>query len=106
MVERSIVHLNVIGFKAAVAVAKDKTLGLCLAGLSFLGYEPDLFEVETETVNRKLQEAIDKIQNRYGLGKISRGLVLAASLKLPSLPPKAMQGGKRFLPAGALEYKH
>jgi len=102
--------------RAAVRRIRIRSLGLCLAGLTPLGYEPDLFEPETETANRKLQEAIDKIQNRYGLEKISRGLVLAASLKSPSMPilslgvlpkaklqkteetaasmpPKALQGG-------------
>ena len=78
--------------KAAVRRIRIRSLGLCLAGLTSLGYEPDLFEPETETANRKLQEAVDKIQNRYGLEKLSRGLVLAAS---------KTQGGKRLLSAGA-----
>ncbi|MDR0472380.1 MAG: DNA polymerase [Treponema sp.] len=77
--------------KAAVRRIRIRSLGLCLEGLTPLGYEPDLFELETETANRKLQEAIDKIQNRYGVSKISRGQVLAAS---------KMQGGKRLLTAG------
>jgi hypothetical protein len=77
---------------------KFKSFTFCSAGLSLeglipLGYEPDLFEPETETANRKLQEAVNKIQNRYGASKISRGLVLAAS---------KMQGGKRLPAAGAL----
>jgi DNA polymerase-4 len=53
-----------------------------------LGYQPDLFEpydaslmsnaslMGTETKSRKLQEAIDKIQNRYGVGKITKGSVI------------------------------
>jgi hypothetical protein len=60
--------------------------------LVHLGFQPDLFEPETENKNRKLQEAIDKIQNRYGTEKIARGLVLAAS---------SMQGRERLLTAGA-----
>jgi DNA polymerase-4 len=71
---------------AAAAVYKktvDRRIRLRSIGLSFedlipLGYQPDLFEIETESANRKLQEAVDKIQNRYGAGKITRGLVLAA----------------------------
>jgi len=78
--------------RTAVRRIRIRSLGLCLAGLTPLGYEPDLFEPETETANQKLQEAVDNIQNRYGLEKISRRLVLAASM-----PPKAMQGGKCFL---------
>jgi len=115
--------------KAAVRRVRIRSLGLCLEGLTPLDYEPDLFEVDTETANRKLQEAVDTIQNRYGIEKISRGLVLAARLKpssmpvlslgvLPkaklqqtedtaaSMPPKAMQGGKRLLSAGVIEYAH
>jgi DNA polymerase-4 len=71
---------------AAASVYKktvDRRIRLRSIGLSFedlipLGYQPDLFEIETESANRKLQEAVDKIQNRYGAGKITRGLVLAA----------------------------
>jgi len=49
---------------------------ICLGfeDLTPLGYQPDLFEPETEIKEYKLQEAIDKIQNRYGVGKISRGI--------------------------------
>jgi DNA polymerase-4 len=75
----------------AVRRIRVRSIGLSLEGLTPLGYEPDLFE--PETANRKLQEAVDKIQNRFGVGKISRGLVLAAS---------KIQGGKRLLTAGAL----
>jgi DNA polymerase-4 len=78
--------------KNAVRRIRVRSIGLCLEGLTPLGYEPDLFEPETETANRKLQEAVDKIQNRYGEGKITRGLVLAAS---------GMGGGKRLITAGA-----
>jgi DNA polymerase-4 len=52
-----------------------RSIGLAFEDLVPLGYQPDLFEPETETANRKLQEAVDKIQNRYGVAKISRGLV-------------------------------
>ena len=65
--------------KIASRRLRIRSLGLSLEGLVLLGYEPDLFE--PETANCKLQEAIDKIQNRYGAGKITRGLVLLASKK-------------------------
>jgi DNA polymerase-4 len=76
-------------YKTAARRIRIRSLGLCLEGLTPLGYEPDLFEPETEAANRKLQEAVDKIQNRYGVGKISRGLVLAAS---------KTQGGRKAVP--------
>ena len=65
--------------RTALRRIRIRSLGLSLEGLKPLGYEPDLFEPETEAKNRWLQEAIDRIQNRYGAGKITRGLVLAAS---------------------------
>ena len=64
--------------KIAVRRIRIRSIGLSLEGFTPLWYEPDLFEPETETKNRQLQEAVDKIQNRYGVGKITRGLVLAA----------------------------
>jgi len=55
-----------------------RSIGLCFEDLVPLAYEPDLFELETETVSRKFQEALDKIQNRYGAGTVTRGTVLEA----------------------------
>jgi len=55
-----------------------RSVVLSLEGLMPLGFEPDLFEPETETKGRKLQEAVDSIQSRYGAGKVTRGIVLAA----------------------------
>jgi len=68
-----------------------RSIGLCFEELASLGYQPDLFEPEMETKNRTLQEAVDKIQNRYGTGAVMRGMVLAAS---------HTNGGKRLLTAG------
>ena len=65
--------------KAVVRRISIRSASLFLGGLIPLGFEPDLFEPETEIKNRKLQEAADKIRNRYGTGKITRGIVLAAS---------------------------
>jgi DNA polymerase-4 len=78
--------------KAAVRRIRVRSVGLALEGLRPLGYEVDLFEVETETKGRKLQEAVDRIQNRYGAGSVTKGLVLAA---------KTFGGGKNLLTAGA-----
>jgi len=73
-----------------------RSVGLSLEGLSHLSYEPDLFDIENETDNRNLQEAVDRIQVKFGEGKITKGLVLAAS----------SMRGKRLLTAGALVYAH
>ena len=74
-----------------------KSIGLCFENLTYLGYQPDLFVPATETASRRLQEAVDKIQNRYGAGKISRGIVLAA---------KKMGNEKQLLTVEALLYAH
>ncbi|MCL2266831.1 MAG: DNA polymerase [Treponema sp.] len=55
-----------------------RSVSLSLEGFTPLGFEPDLFEPETETKNRRLQDAVDSIQERYGTGKVTRGLALAA----------------------------
>jgi DNA polymerase-4 len=83
--------------KAAVRRIRVRSIGLSLEGLTPLGYEPDLFEPEGEVKNRRLQEAVDKIQNRYGTGAVMRGLVCSAKLNL------AVSGGpgKRLLSTGA-----
>jgi DNA polymerase-4 len=65
--------------KTAVRRIRIRSIGLSLEWFVPLGYQPDLFEPETDTKNRKLQEAVDKIQNRYGAGKVTKGIVLAAS---------------------------
>ncbi|MCL2244587.1 MAG: DNA polymerase [Treponema sp.] len=54
-----------------------RSIGLALEELAPLGYQPDLFEPEKETESRKLQEAVDKIQNRFGAGKIARAGALS-----------------------------
>ena len=62
--------------KTAIRRVRIRSIRLSFEDLAPLGYQPDLFEPETETANRRLQEAVDKIQNRYGTGKITRGGVL------------------------------
>jgi len=77
--------------KTAVRRIRVRSIGLSLEGLVPLGFQPDLFEPETERKDRKLQEAVDLIQDRYGVGKVTRGLTIAA-------PPK--NDGKRLLSSG------
>jgi DNA polymerase-4 len=61
-----------------------RSIGLSFEDLAHLCYQPDLFEPEKEIKNRHLQEAVDKIQNRYGTGKITRGICLQ-SASMPTL---------------------
>ena len=56
-----------------------RSICLGLEGLAPLGYQADLFEPETEIKDRRLQEASDRILNRYGAKALMRGVVLAAS---------------------------
>jgi DNA polymerase-4 len=78
--------------KAAARRIRIRSIGLALEGLTPLGYESDLFETEKEAKERKLQAAVDAIQNRYGPGTVYSGLVMAAS---------KFQGGQRLLTAAA-----
>ena len=77
--------------KIVIRRIRIRSITLNLEDLIPLGYQPDLFEPENETKNRRLQEAADKMQNRFGIGKITKGLVLAAS---------SINGGKRLITAG------
>jgi len=77
--------------KTANRRIRIKSIGLCFEDLTHLGYQPDLFVPETETAGRKLQEAVDKIQSKYGAGRITRGIVLAAG---------SLHSGKQLLTAG------
>ena len=70
-----------IYYKTAIRRIRIRSIGLCLEGLAPLGFEVDLFEPETDIKKQKLQEAVDKIQNRYGIGKVTRGLVLLSNNK-------------------------
>jgi DNA polymerase-4 len=74
-----------------------RSIYLSLEDLSPLGYEPDLFEPESDTKKQRLQEALDRIQGRYGTGSVMRGIALAASLA---------HGGRQLLPGPALHYGH
>jgi len=65
--------------KAAVRRIRIRSICISLENLCPLGYEADLFEPETK--KQKLQEALDKIQNRYGTGKVTRGIVLMCNEK-------------------------
>jgi len=74
--------------KTAKRRVRIRSIVLSFEDLMPLGYQPDLFEPEPETKSRKLQEAVDKIQNRYGAGAVMRGAVLAAD---------KMRNGGRFI---------
>ncbi|MCL2478381.1 MAG: DNA polymerase [Treponema sp.] len=82
--------------KAVTRRIRIRSVCLSLEDLRPLGYEPDLFEpvfsaapeiavqvsagVRYETAKKwRLQEAVDLLQNRYGTGAVTRGIVLAAS---------------------------
>ncbi|MCL2801636.1 MAG: DNA polymerase [Treponema sp.] len=77
--------------KTAVRRIRIRSIGLSLEEFIPLDYAPELFEPETEIKNRQIQEAVDKIQNRFGMGKITRGLVFTAS---------NLGNGKRLITAG------
>ena len=49
-----------------------RSIYLCFEDLAPLGYQPDLFNLENETRDRRLQEAVDRIKNRFGAGKITK----------------------------------
>ena len=62
--------------KSANRRIRVNSINLSLEDPVPLGYEPDLFEPEAESKNRKLQETADRIKSRYGAGKITKGTVL------------------------------
>jgi len=78
--------ISALGLKTYRNIAyrrmRIRAVGLSLEGLTHLSYEPDLFEPETEMGNRKLQEAVDKIQTRYGEGKIIKGNLINNKLQI------------------------
>jgi DNA polymerase-4 len=82
--------------KTAVRRIRIRSIAISFDDLIPLGYQPDLFEPETEIKNRKLQEAVDKIQIRFGIGKVTRGVALVS-------PGKS---NRKLLTMGAGEYAH
>jgi DNA polymerase-4 len=62
-----------------------RSITLTLGDLRPLGWSPDLFEIEEDTKQRKLQEAADKVRNKYGLNMLTTAAVLEASRRGPSL---------------------
>jgi len=77
--------------KTAVRRIRIRSIGISLEDFIPLAYQPDLFEPEMEIKSRKIQEAVDKIQNRFGAGKITRGAALTS----------AMSGDRQLLTVGA-----
>ena len=64
--------------KTAKRRIRIRSIGLKLEDCAPLGYQPDLFEPETDIAHHKLQEAVDSIKRRYGAGVVMRGISLAA----------------------------
>ena len=82
--------------KAVTRRIRIRSVSISLEDLRPLGYEPDLFEpsaagaadapsaaykADAGAKKWRLQEAIDSLQTRYGAGTITRGIVLAASMR-------------------------
>jgi len=74
--------------KTAARRIRIRSICLAFEDLAPLGYQPDLFEPAAMSgdlafppaaKNRKLQEALDTIQNRYGAGALMCGMVFAAA---------------------------
>ena len=63
-----------------------RSICLSLENLAPLGYEPDLFEPPGGSKGRLLQEALDRIRERYGAGTLVRGIILAAAAAPASMP--------------------
>jgi DNA polymerase-4 len=63
-----------------------RSVGLTLGDLRPLGWEPDLFAPEESDRERRLQEAVDRMRNRYGLRAITTGTALAASARKAASP--------------------
>ena len=61
-----------------------RSVGISLEDLAPLGYEADLFEPPEESKKHLLQQALDRIQERYGVGSVMRGIVLAAAVPAAS----------------------
>jgi DNA polymerase-4 len=82
-----------IAEKAAQAYIKTvnrrlriRSVGLILSDLRPLGWEPDLFAPEDGGRDQRLQEAVDRMRNRYGLQAITTGAALAAFGQTTALP--------------------
>ncbi|AEF82390.1 DNA polymerase Y family protein [Leadbettera azotonutricia] len=71
--------------KAVVRRLRIRSITLTLGDLRPLGWSPDLFEIAEDTKQRKLQEAADKVRNKYGPGMLTTAAVYAASRKEPVL---------------------
>jgi DNA polymerase-4 len=63
-----------------------RAITLTLRDTRPLGWTPDLFLPEGEDKGRRLQEAADRIRNRYGINSLMTGAVMAASGRGLSAP--------------------
>jgi DNA polymerase-4 len=95
--KRLLVTDREIAEKAAQAYVKTvnrrlriRSVGLILSDLRPLGWEPDLFAPEGGGRDRRLQEAVDRMRNRYGLQAIMTGTALVASGQTTALAGAAL----------------
>jgi DNA polymerase-4 len=73
--------------KTVLRRIRIRSVVLSLEGLVPLRCEPELFEPEIESKSRDLQSAVDSIQERYGTGTVTKGIILAAgAVKRLSIP--------------------
>jgi DNA polymerase-4 len=59
-----------------------RSITLTLNDLRPLGWEPDLFVPEEDDKQKRLQEAADKIRNKYGFSLLTTGEVLGAAKRI------------------------
>jgi DNA polymerase-4 len=59
-------------------------LTLILGDLRPLEWEPDLFMPEEDDRQRRLQAAVDKVRNKYGVNAVTKGAVLVAPRRNPT----------------------
>jgi DNA polymerase-4 len=71
--------------KITIRRLRIRSITLTLGDLQPLDFQPDLFEIEGDMKQKSLQEAADKIRNRYGINALLTGTVLAASKQKASL---------------------
>ena len=96
VLDRDIFHLTEKLYKKAVdRRIRIRSLYISFEDLSPLEYQPDLFEIETNLKENKLQLSLDSIHGRYGQNALKRGLSLSPVPEAKTLP------AAKALPANA-----
>jgi DNA polymerase-4 len=67
-----------IYIKTVIRRLRIQSITLTLGDLRPLGWSPDLFEIEADTKQRRIQEAADKVRNRYGFNSLTTAAVYEA----------------------------